>query len=192
MRLLCLGDSLTYGYDVPPAQQWTAIVAQKLRITIQNEGICGDTTAGILYRCGMLDLTGYDAFFLMGGVNDIFLEMPLAQAKENLVRTAAMMAQLHKPVCIGIPPLTKPESAIFGWQRSEDVTRHNRCIRELNQYMVALCRREGYYPIDFAKAMDTAEAAGESALYADGVHPSAKGYAVFAALACDVLEAIMK
>ena len=50
MKLLCLGDSLTYGFDVRPDQSWIALVSAKSHIHIDNEGQCGDTTMGMVYR----------------------------------------------------------------------------------------------------------------------------------------------
>lgn len=191
MRMLCLGDSLTYGYDVPKMQQWTYITSRTMGIDIQNEGLCGDTTAGMQYRFRLLDLSAYDLFFLMGGVNDIFQELPVHAAKENLAFMADAAARKGMAVLVGIPPLTRPESVYFGWQRREDVMRHNEYIRQLGQYLRDLCRDRGYYSADFAAAMETAEEVGKTGLYADGVHPSAQGYAVFAAAACDVLAKVI-
>ena len=71
MKLLCLGDSLTYGYDVRPQERWTTLVSNRSTIEIDNKGQCGDTTAGMVFRLHQLDLIGYDAFFVMGGSNDI-------------------------------------------------------------------------------------------------------------------------
>ena len=50
MKLLCLGDSLTYGYDVACEYRWTTRLAKERGISVCNEGLCGDTTGGMLYR----------------------------------------------------------------------------------------------------------------------------------------------
>lgn len=77
MRLLCLGDSLTYGYDVSHEKGWVSLSAAALRWEADNHGMCGDTTWGMLTRLRQLTLSGYDAFFLMGGSNDILEDIPL-------------------------------------------------------------------------------------------------------------------
>lgn len=84
MKLLCLGDSLTYGFDVRPDQSWTALVSAKSHIHIDNEGQCGDTTTGMVYRLHQFDLSRYDAFFIMGGSNDILLGGELEKICQNM------------------------------------------------------------------------------------------------------------
>lgn len=84
MKLLCLGDSLTYGFDVRPDQSWTALVSAQSHIHIDNEGQCGDTTTGMVYRLHQFDLSRYDAFFIMGGSNDILLGGELEKICQNM------------------------------------------------------------------------------------------------------------
>ena len=50
MELICLGDSLTFGYGVPKGSRWTTRLAQKTGWRIYNFGVCGDTTGGMLTR----------------------------------------------------------------------------------------------------------------------------------------------
>lgn len=186
MKLLCLGDSLTYGYDVPLALRWTTVVAQELGITIDNEGVCGDTTAGMVYRLQFLKLSDYDGFFLMGGSNDVLMDTPVDQTKRHLSDMAATMARTGKPVVLGIPPLMTGQSALFGWQRTSDVSRHNEMLRELGGYIQALCREKEYYPISFAAVMT------DESLYADGVHPNSGGYGLVAQAAGKVFRNVFE
>lgn len=121
MKLLCLGDSLTYGFDVRPDQSWTALVSAKSHIHIDNEGQCGDTTMGMVYRLHQFDLGRYDAFFIMGGSNDILLDGNLAEICQNIRNIVTTFKAQGKPVYLGIPPLTTMESAMYGWQNARDV-----------------------------------------------------------------------
>lgn len=50
MRLICIGDSLTFGYGVHLSQRWTQLCAQETGWELVNEGINGDTTGGMLAR----------------------------------------------------------------------------------------------------------------------------------------------
>ena len=50
MKLICLGDSLTFGYGVRASQRWTHLCAQHTGWKIVNEGVSGDTTGGMLAR----------------------------------------------------------------------------------------------------------------------------------------------
>ena len=49
-KILCIGDSLTYGYGVSRGQRWTTLAAEKSGWTLTNHGVCGDTTGGMLVR----------------------------------------------------------------------------------------------------------------------------------------------
>lgn len=192
MKILCLGDSLTYGYDVPVAQRWTTRVAAALGVTLQNEGVCGDTTAGMAYRLSFLPVAAYDAFFLMGGANDVLMDCDLAVTKANLAAMAETLGQTQKPVFLGIFPTTTAASAHFGWQRPGDVERHNQAIRDLGEFVNSLCREKGYYVVPFASVVNPDEETRSNCpLYADGVHPTAAGYERFAAVAGAVFKAVL-
>ncbi len=49
-KLICIGDSLTFGYGVHLSQRWTRLCAQETGWELANEGINGDTTGGMLAR----------------------------------------------------------------------------------------------------------------------------------------------
>ena len=72
MKLVCLGDSLTYGYGVPRRDCWVSRVAECTGHTLVNRGINGDTSGGMLARFGrdVLDERP-DRVLLLGGANDI-------------------------------------------------------------------------------------------------------------------------
>ena len=180
MKILCLGDSLTYGYDVLPGERWTTLVAADGRIQIDNRGQCGDTTAGMVFRLHQIDIVGYDAFFIMGGSNDILLDKDFSSVCRNIERMVSLLKSQEEPVYIGIPPLTKPESAYYGWQDAGDVNRHNEILRRYRQWLLDYSANTGCAAIDFYQALQDGEGTSGTNLYADGVHPNAEGYAVFA------------
>ena len=89
MKLICIGDSLTFGYGVRPSQRWTRLCAQETGWEIVNEGISGDTTGGMLVRLRAL-LAERDIcvqrplVLLMGGANDIFFSGTDTGARANM------------------------------------------------------------------------------------------------------------
>ena len=180
MNLLCLGDSLTYGYDVRPSEGWTAIVAAAGSFTVDNEGQCGDTTRGMLARLRYLDLDQYDAFFVMGGSNDVLLGYNLEDICQQMQKLIAAFKGKGRPIYVGIPPLTKPESAFYGWQAADAVEDNNEKLRQYRIWLLAYAAKTGCIPVDFYQALQTAEEKTGEKLYADGVHPNARGYAVLA------------
>ncbi len=190
MKLVCIGDSLTFGYDVPAAARWTTILAKKTGMTVINQGRCGDTTGGMMFRVHHMDLAPYDAFFFMGGSNDILRNVWPDRTLRNMAAIADRLDEERKPVCVGIPILTKNESAFFGWQDAASVGRHNDELTQYRQWLLEFARKRGYGAVDFYDALKRAEAAGGAELYADGVHPNERGYAVMAQKALDVMACL--
>jgi lysophospholipase L1-like esterase len=56
-------------------------------------------------------------------------------------------------------------------------------IRALNKWLQDFCSRNGYVYLDYYSSMGDANGAMLPGLSSDGVHPTAKGYAVMAPLA---------
>ena len=105
MKLICIGDSLTFGYGVHLSQRWTRLCAQETGWELVNEGINGDTTGGMLARMqgGVLaELRegglGADRPYvlLMGGSNDVFYSGSDAAARGN------MGAMIHQLFSVGV------------------------------------------------------------------------------------------
>ena len=47
-RILCLGDSLTYGFGLPRGLVWTALCAAQTGAELLGWGVNGNTTGGML------------------------------------------------------------------------------------------------------------------------------------------------
>lgn len=188
MKLLCLGDSLTYGYDVACEYRWTTRLAKERGISVCNEGLCGDTTGGMLYRARRMKLDSFDAFFFMGGSNDILMDISPDRIRQNLEAVACLFQREKKAVYVGVPILTKEESALFGWQGRHDVARHNEDLRRHRQWLLQLAQQYHFTAVDFYGAMLQAEQEGQTNLYADGVHPNEEGYAVMARQAIQIIR----
>ncbi|WP_304341274.1 GDSL-type esterase/lipase family protein [Metaclostridioides mangenotii] len=100
MKIVCLGDSLTYGYGVKRSESWCRKLEEKLNATVVNKGINGDTTSGMLARFERDVLTEKpDILLLIGGTNDIFLSEKTDIAKNNIV------AIVQQSLSVGILPI---------------------------------------------------------------------------------------
>lgn len=191
MEVVCIGDSLTYGFCVAPADGWVPQVAKALGIHMINRGACGETTADIRRRFSQDVLFEQpDRAFLMGGANDVLLDIPLVAMERNMLAMMDAAAGAKIPLIIGIPPRTKPESSRYGWQAARDVERHNGILAEYHDWLLQLSAERALPYIDFYAAMVDAEAAGAANLYADGVHPTVAGYRLFAQTAITVFDDI--
>ena len=132
------------------------------------------------FRLHQFDLSRYDAFFIMGGSNDILLGGELEKICQNMRTIVTTFKEQGKPVYLGIPPLTKMESAMYGWQNASDVEKHNDGLRQYRQWLLSYGKETECIVIDFYEALLKAERRTGRNLYADGVHPNAEGYAVLA------------
>ena len=111
MEIICIGDSLTYGYGVRRTQRWTELATERSGWKLINHGVCGDTTGGMLVRMREIlrDLhSGKDerCFLLMGGYNDLVPQIFVGDkfTKEDLIRLGdgglcQMCKACHFPNC---------------------------------------------------------------------------------------------
>lgn len=84
-----LGDSLTAGLGVQPAEAFPALVGEKIRAAglpyeIENAGLSGDTSAGGLRRIDWLLQRPVDVLVLELGANDGLRGLDLKSMKANL------------------------------------------------------------------------------------------------------------
>lgn len=104
VTVVCHGDSLTEGADLPPGCTWPALTGNALKTPVENTGIGGDTTAGLLARFSADVVAKTPGIVvLLGGTNDLWWDLPVNQILAN---TFAMASQANyhgiAPV-IGLP-----------------------------------------------------------------------------------------
>lgn len=105
MRIVCIGDSLTYGYGMKRADVWTTLVSQMLDdVEVINCGVSGDTTSGMLARFDRDVLENKPhVMFLMGGCNDILFTHSTLAAKNNVIAMVSQCAERGIYPIVGIP-----------------------------------------------------------------------------------------
>lgn len=104
-RILCLGDSLTYGFGLPRGLVWTALCAAQTGAELLGRGVNGSTTGGMLAVLPDLLVREHpDAVLLMGGTNDIAYGGDLAGARSNMGAMAHLILAGGGLPLIGIPP----------------------------------------------------------------------------------------
>ena len=87
--MVALGDSLTHGYGLPPAEGFVPqlnawLAARDADVTVQNAGVSGDTTAGGRARLDWSLADGGDALIVALGGNDLLRGVDPASSRENL------------------------------------------------------------------------------------------------------------
>ena len=178
--LYCLGDSLTFGPGVRPAQKWTALAAAE-GLHIVNMGVPGDTAVGMLARLQKLELAAGDAVLLMGGTNDIFCTLTDTGARAAM---AAMVQQLLakgiRPL-VGIPIPVVPDMAPEKWRQLVDFVAAAPVLESYSAWLKIYCRTFDVQPVDFWQDYVNSDSTPHRELYLDGLHPNAEGHKQMAA-----------
>lgn len=187
-RLLCLGDSLTEGYDIEPEKVWVSRLRDDHGWEVTNAGISGDTTAGMLARLPLILSQGeYSHAIVMGGTNDIeFGLLP----NEIIVNIKAIMRQLRYhgiPYVIGIPtPLN--DAALPGetFFYVPDAATYRADMEDYGEQLRAFLEMDEADTLDFDRAFRTEDGTILSELLlSDGVHPSDEGHQLIVRMVLD-------
>ena len=163
VKIAVLGDSLAAGYGVKPEQAFparleAALKAQGRTVTVLNQGVSGDTTAGGLDRLDWMLADKPDVVLVELGGNDALRGLDPAATEKNL---AAMIEKLQAAhVTVWLAGMMAPRNL-----GSDYVTAFDGLYKRLaDKYKVPL------YPF----ILDGV--AQDPALnQADGIHPNPKG-----------------
>ena len=181
--VLAFGDSLTAGYQLPPAdgfapQLEAALRAKGIAATVHNAGVSGDTTAQGRARLTWV-LTGLkatpDLAIVELGANDMLRGEPVAAAKANLDAILTELGRRHIPVLLA------------GMYASPNLGRAY--ATEFNAMYPALAKAHGVplYPFFMAGVIG-----GKGLQLGDGLHPTKAGVAVIVRGIAPQIEALLK
>jgi len=112
-RILVLGDSLSQGFGLRPAEPYPALLIEKLRgaglnFEIINASQSGGTTAGGLQRLPGHLKRKIDIFILELGINDAFRGVPIVQIRNNLQAIIDMVKARYPNVRVIIAGMQLP------------------------------------------------------------------------------------
>lgn len=183
-RIICIGDSITYGYEVEGTLTWIGRLRREEEINLLNVGINGDTCANMFSRFKehVIDLSP-KAVFIMGGGNDILAGTPLEYVTNNI----AMMAQmaLNKGIIpmVGISPEPSPKDVPKEWHQMMDYDFVREQIATYKEWLLAFAKANQLPYIDFDTEMKAKLRSGYGRYFIDGVHPNPAGHKIMAAIA---------
>lgn len=196
MKLVCVGDSLTFGYGVHPSQRWTRLCAQRTGGTIVNEGVNGDTTGGMLVRMQTKLLSGlktegeHPYVLLMGGSNDVFCSGIDVGARAN------MGAMIHQTLSagafpiVGIPLPVDAAHAPAAWATAVDFFAAEATMKEYRAWLKRYCAAFGVPYVDFCADFLRSDGAIREELLLDGLHPTPEGHRLMAYRLSELLNGI--
>ncbi|MBM4370599.1 MAG: hypothetical protein FJ098_03050 [Deltaproteobacteria bacterium] len=174
LRLLGLGDSLTFGYMVPTG--YLRMVEEDLRaehpgadLHVFNHGVCGDTVLDGLARApALLTTLSPTTVLVQFGLNDCFCGISpgrFLRGLEELVEECRRLVSGIRVLLVPPPPLRDPsmELAVPPFREAFDVVglRHGIAVAPVVARWNAGPRNGGLW-------------------LSDGVHPSVAGYRLMA------------
>jgi lysophospholipase L1-like esterase len=186
VKIVCLGDSLTYGFGVSRRNTWVSLAAERTGMELINCGINGDTTGGMLARLrDEVRAHSPGGVLVMGGSNDIFVSGGAESAKANMSALSHQVIALGAVPLIGTPPPLDAENIRRDWASLSDAERAQRTGDTYAEWLRLFAGVFDIPVIDFRAAFEAvADAERRRALYIDGLHPTPEGHRLMADVLC--------
>ena len=170
MKILCIGDSLTEGYGINHDVSWPTLLGAKMSVPVFNEGISGDTTAGILARFSSACQRHLPTHtIIMGGTNDIDFQI---DPKHIIANIKAMTRQARFSgieYFIGIPMPYRPHVQDGYSSAFNSANEFANNLDEFRASLIHFCDHDETRFIDFSEELTT-----DHFLF-DGIHPNEEG-----------------
>ena len=172
-KLLCIGDSLTYGYGVSKNECWVTLLEESLNTTIINKGINGDTTASMLNRF-YENISKYnpDIVFIMGGTNDLLCGRKLNNIVDNIEEMILDCIFNNSAVIVGIPPTIIKEMAESLFMPSHLYDYCDTSLPKLRTSLIELCNK---YDINYIDFYNISINNIDKNIFIDGIHLNSIG-----------------
>ena len=189
MKLICIGDSLTFGFGMSRNVRWTTLVERETDWKVVNQGINGDTTGGMLARLGPDVLTeiGQDRtsrldsrILVMGGSNDIFFGGTDAPARANMAAICQRLMGEGLEPFVGISLPVDWLHAPPQWAEVVDFQRSAQLVTDYCSWLRQFCRVFGLPVVDFAQDFLLPDGSPRHELFWDGLHPNTQGHRLMA------------
>ena len=164
-RIVCLGDSITWGFPHGQHCSWVRMLGDDLGIPVINQGINGDTVGGMLRRFDHSVLTHNPSHLIvMGGINDVFGGHSYPMITGNLQKIAERAVEHNIQV-------------VFGTPTAVDYPELERLLWRLRDWIMNYAGDNEMPVIPFHRAFidDDGEVKTEL-LLADGGHPTEAGF----------------
>jgi len=178
IRIVCLGDSITYGFPWGPQASWAAMLDKAIEGEVINKGINGNTTSDMVRRFER-EVLNYSPthLILMGGINDVICGESFDRITWNIRAMVEKALDENIKVILGLPTAV-------------DVPEWERLIQRIRNWMKNYAAEKGLKIIEFDRAFyDENGNVRSELLLADGGHPDIEGYrAMFAEIDLNIFE----
>jgi len=162
--IICLGDSLTWGYPYGPEVSWVNLLPGLYDLEAVNRGINGNTTGEMLERFDRQVVQKKPQYVIItGGANDVFWRESVDAIIDNYQQMVER-AQLAKiKVVVGLtPPVDDPEMEAR--------------LKMVRARLLELAQNKQLPVIDFTPPFYEPDGSVNGDLFLDGAHPTKHGY----------------
>ncbi|MBD3883119.1 G-D-S-L family lipolytic protein [Phormidium tenue FACHB-886] len=167
------GDSISLWFP-------QALLPQQLNWL--NQGISGETSAGLLRRLDLFDQTEPETIFVMVGINDLIKDVRDETLLANQQEIVQSLKEAHPEAQIVLQSILPHAGARATWEgrdRLQEISTSH--IQELNEELEAIAEQEGVYYLDLYPLFADSQGNLRPELTSDGLHLSAQGYQVWSA-----------
>lgn len=170
MSIVCIGDSLTFGYGVKETEGWVSVLSRKIEERIINKGIPGNTTCEMKERFikDVIEVKP-SKVIIMGGTNDLLLNRSIAEVLDN-INMMAQMCKNNKIVPIVLTPLPVNEDIVEKtWFEDMDYKDVNKNLSKLRKSLVEYGKEKDIEVIDLGTIL-LKEGKIKNNFLDDGIH----------------------
>ncbi|WP_175413024.1 GDSL-type esterase/lipase family protein [Clostridium sp. AWRP] len=172
VSIVCIGDSITFGFRVRKTESWVSVLSEKIKENIINKGIPGNTTAEMKERFEK-DVVEFkpSKVLIMGGTNDVFLKISINDILKN-IDMMVQMCEKNKFVPIVLTPLpVKDDIVEKTWFKDRDYREVNNYLGKFRELLVEYGKKKNIGVIDIGTIL---AASGKMKEYFldDGIHVS--------------------
>ena len=186
MKIICIGDSLTYGYGVGYGVCWVDLLKELSGTPCLNFGVNGDTSGYMLDRATRKIIPEYvepdNIVVIMGGANDVLTYGANDNDVNNIIRIAKASKTKGAIPIVGIQPgFFKSLYPFYGPLSLEKL---NENFNSFADSLILECKKREIAFIDLRDIFQN-----HSNLFSDGVHPTNVGHKL---IADELLKTILK
>lgn len=166
-----LGDSISLWFP-------TDLLPEN--ITWLNQGISGETSAGVLKRLNLLDKTQPQKIFVMIGINDLIRGIDDATILENYRQIVDSLRRQHPKTEIVVQSILPHGAEEATWEGKDKLIKiSNHRIRQLNTELQNIASKAGAKYLDLHRLFTNQEGNLLNDFTTDGLHLSHEGYIVW-------------
>lgn len=168
---ILLGDSLSLWFPadlLPHDRNWL------------NQGISGETTAGLLRRLELFDSTRPEVIFLMIGINDLIRGESDRTILANQRQIIQYLQRVHPNAKIIVQSILPHSDTSATWESKDKLLAiPNDRIRQLNQQLQQIATAEGAKYLNLHPLFINNQGNLRPELSTDGLHLNPQGYLVW-------------